>query len=308
MHPAAGSKRTMNQAFHYRHSGLAIESVLELPEWSAFAARAMGAPDVVIRLGEGGPEFADDCEVTVRGSTLAFAIPGIGGWEVEGGQTIRIYPDPVADPAELRLFTLGSGWAALGYQRGFAMWHGSAVTRQGGAVMFCGPAGEGKSTLAAALVARGCSLVADDLSRVVPDKGAALIYPSSTRIKLWREAVERLDWTGRVIGRDWMREDKFTCTATAAASSAEPIPLIALVVLVEGEELRTERLSGADAVSAILNGTLYRPQILDALGGWAGQGTMAAKVASTTEIYRLTRPKDFTGLDMTCEAVERLFK
>lgn len=292
----------------YRHSGLRIASALELPEWRTFACEDGGTPDVAIELGEEahfelGPE-----RMEAEGDRLRFAIEDIGRWEIEGGERIVLHPHAAAVPEQLRLFTLGSAWGALGYQRGLAMWHGSAVARGGRAVLFCGDAGQGKSTMAAALLARGGTLVADDLSRVDPGDSTALIHPSSARIKLWRAAIEHLGWRDRVIERDWFREDKFHCTVPEHAAGCPPLPLAAVVVLEEGETIALTQLAGGEALAALLAGTIYRPEMIEAMGKWGEQAALAARIAGRTPVYRLTRPKDFAALDEAGDAVAGLWE
>ena len=59
--------------------------------------------------------------------------------------------------------------AALLQQRGVMTLHASAIETQAGAVLFAGPSGIGKSSLAAALVERGNTMLADDVTGVVLD-------------------------------------------------------------------------------------------------------------------------------------------
>mgnify|MGYP002777008889 FL=1 len=286
-----------DERWHYAHSGLAIASAFELPEWAAFAAESDGQADVRIRVGDAA------LPVARSGEDIAFVVKGAGEWLVRGGREILVRPDPGAAQAQWRLFTLGSAWGALGYQRGLAMWHGSAVAFAGRAVLVCGDSGAGKSTLAAALVARGGTLVADDLSRV--DLGAA-IWPSAARLKLWGEVVAWLGWKDRALHREWLREDKFHCAVAESAAGGGPVPLAAIVVLKDGEEQRLERLGGAEALSAVLGGTLYRPDALDGLGQWPMQGALVARILATTPAWRLTRPRDLDRLDETARLVESL--
>lgn len=305
-HLLGQQRKPMTGLYHYRHSGLLVASELELPEWTAFAC-SEGEPDVRIVISDDPcPDCPADGSVAV-GDTLRFAIEGIGGWQVESGRIIRLHPGLTTDLPELRLFTLGSAWGALGYQRGFAMWHGSAVERDGRAILFCGDSGAGKSTMAAALCQAGAKLVADDLSRIEPAAGGALIHPSSARIKLWREAIDHLGWQDRILQRDYYRDNKFHCAADATGVRVGPIPLIALVSLEEGDALSIERLHGSDALGAVLRHTMYRPEMIDALGLWGGQGALAARVVADCPAYRLIRPKAFTSIDDACRVIEALW-
>ena len=289
--------RVMPEPFHYRHSKLHIASQLELPEWEGFACEK-GKPDVRIVLSDKPcPDCPTDGSVAV-GDTLRFAVEGIGGWQVEGDHTIRLHPGLTADAPELRLFTLGSAWGALGYQRGFAMWHGSAVEVRGRVVLFCGDAGAGKSTMAAAQCAGGARLVADDLSRIEPSEGGALIHPSSMRIKLWRQALEHFAWQDRIIQRDYYREDKFHCSVPSHHAGGVPVPLSAIVILESADEAHLERLSGSTALEAVMKATLYRPEMLDALGQWGVQGGLAARVVGEVPVWRWARPKYFTSASL----------
>lgn len=295
----------MPQPFHYYHSGLRVASQIELPEWAAFACEA-GEPDVRIVLSDQPcPDCPTDGSVEV-GATLRFGVEGIGGWQVEDGSTIRLHPGLTAGLPELRLFTLGSAWGALGYQRGFAMWHGSAVEKEGRAILFCGDSGAGKSTMAAAMTRRGANLVADDLSRIEPGEGTALIHPSATRIKLWGEAIGQFGWQDRIVQRDYYREDKFHCSPPR--SQVERVmPLVAIVSLEIGEDVGLARLSGAQALETVLRQTMYRPEMLDALDGWGRQGALAAQIVANCPAYRLTRPKEYAALDDACTAAESLW-
>ncbi len=292
----------------YRHSGLLVASDLELPEWAANASTEGGEADVTIACVNTALGDLGDGEILVEGERLSFAVEGIGGWTIEEGRRITLYPAQAGDPQELRLFTLGSAWGALGYQRGHAMWHGSAVARGGRAVLFCGETGQGKSTFAGALLAESGVLVADDLSRVEPGADTALIHPSSARIKLWGEAVAHLGWEERVLQRDLVREDKFHCSVAHNAAGGAPMSLAAVVVLEEGAEVTLTRLRGGEALAALLAGTIYRPEMIEAMDKWGEQAALAARIAGQCPAYRLARPKDFGALGEACGAVLALWE
>lgn len=293
----------MSAPLHYFHSGLAIASDLALPEWQDFARG--GGGDVAIVVSDAEAPACNEADGTiVEGNLIRFAIDDVGVWEIQGGQTIRIFPHADAQDRELRLFTLGSAWGALGYQRGLAMWHGSVVESHGEAILFCGDAGMGKSTMAAAMLAKGWSLVSDDLSRIDAAVEGPCVYPASTRIKLWRNAIEALGWEDRVIQRDHFRDDKFHLDAPTNDAGEGPLPLAAIFVLADGEQIDIERLEGHRAVTAVLAATVYRPEMLEAMDGWVRQAHVAAQVVAGTPVYILRRPRDLARLGEVAHAVE----
>ena len=288
----------MSSIHHYWHSGLHIASELALPEWDAFACGPANADVRIVLSDLPCPDCPSDGSVA-GGDVMRFAVDGIGGWQVERGRVITLHPGLTAGPAELRLFTLGSAWGAIGYQRGFAMWHGSAVERAGRTVLFCGDQGAGKSTMAAMLCKDGARLIADDLSRIESSKspgglGGPVIHPSSSRIKLWREAVEHIGWQDRILQRDYLREDKFHCAAPNLFGEESVFQLTDIVVLSEGELTRLSRLTGHEALSEVMRATLYRSEMVDALGAWATQGAHIARVLARSRAWKLTRPKNYT--------------
>ncbi|WP_284124781.1 phosphoenolpyruvate carboxykinase (ATP) [Parerythrobacter aestuarii] len=294
-------------AFTYHHSGLLVRSELELPEWHAFAVEPDDRePDAHIRfasdLGEAAPP---DHRPVMEGDALRFSVPDVGTWRIEGGREIAIEPFDEPSSIEVRLFTLGSAWGTLGYQRGWAMLHGSAVMGQQGAVLFCGPQEAGKSTMAAALTVRGLPLVGDDLSRVVPGRTdrATLLHPSSTRHKLWQEAIDTLDLSGRELVQDYFRAEKYHLETSETVAVDRPVPLAAIYALEFGDELSIERLKGGGAATSVLKETIYRPRFLEAMGRLAEQAVYAAQIAGSVPVYRLTRPRDLALLDDVCERV-----
>ncbi len=293
--------------WRYRHSGLLVASQIELAAWEAFRTDDDAPAEVTIALADQPcPDRPANGITTCDAEGARFAIDGVGGWQVQGGQRILLHPALTADPRELQLFTLGSAWGLLGYQRGQAMWHGSAVELDGRCVLFCGEAGEGKSTMAVAMLVAGARLVADDLSRIVPDKNGARIFPSSSRIKLWREAIDEFGWEDRIIERDWMRDDKYHCSVPSHRAGAGPVKLDAVVVLHSGKDIELQPLGGSAALTEVLAGTIYRPEALEAMGRWGEQGALAARIVSQLSVWKLRRPRDLGELQHSVDEVSAM--
>jgi hypothetical protein len=74
--------------------------------------------------------------------------------------------------------------------------HASGVEIQGRAVCFCGDAGYGKSTTAAALALRGLPVLAEDIVALAEDGREFRAVPGYPRVCLWPESVRML------LGRD----------------------------------------------------------------------------------------------------------
>lgn len=88
--------------------------------------------------------------------------------------------------------------------RGVTCLHASAVVIDGGVVAFVGCAGAGKSTTAAALARRGCSVLSDDIVALSESRGIFQVMPAYPYLSLWPESVEMLygsaDFLPRFIG------------------------------------------------------------------------------------------------------------
>lgn len=305
-------RAAVSKGFLYRHSGCLVRSELELPEWHAFAVDDGSEPDVSIRFaGEPGDAAPPNHSPVMDGDALRFSVPDVGTWRVSGGNEIAIQPCRDPTSIEVRLFTLGSAWGALGYQRGWPMLHGSAVLGPKGAVLFCGPQGAGKSTLAAALAQQGLPLVSDDLSRAEPGRAdkATRLWPSSTRHKLWAEAIAALGLSGRERVQDYFRAEKFHLESSTSVPVELPVPLVGIYALEFGDSFAIERLRGGGAATSVLRETIYRPLFLEAMGRLPEQAVYAARIAASVPVWRLTRPADLAQLsDVSARLTDHLGK
>ena len=97
-----------------------------------------------------------------------------------------------AAPAHLGLPMLESGlnWLVWTSTARFLLVHAAVVERGGRAVVMPGPSGVGKSTLCAALVARGWRLLSDEVAMIRPQDG--LLQPYPRPISLKNELIEMI--------------------------------------------------------------------------------------------------------------------
>ena len=152
---------------------VASEVALPLPE----AGPRGGAPDWTVRLVSTGPAsgwpqpggaliFEQRCECPIHGGRPFVRVhrgpDGDWIWNehaglchvLPDGRRVDVYRLPDADGGALALQILGPVSGRVLYRLGFPPLHGAAVVAAGEAFAFIGPAGQGKTTLAAAFLHR----------------------------------------------------------------------------------------------------------------------------------------------------------
>jgi len=94
-------------------------------------------------------------------------------------------------PAALPHLEWALNWWIYNYAHQFFIVHAAVVERDGAAILLCGPPGSGKSTLCAALVARGWRLLSDEVALVCPD--SLKISATARPISLKNESIEVIE-------------------------------------------------------------------------------------------------------------------
>jgi hypothetical protein len=289
--------------WYYAHFGVSIASELELPEWSQCEQTlGWGAQDVVIRVEPpGSTESTGSTQPSLAtAGEFNLHVPRVGHFHVRDGREIHVKPLAGTEPERIRPWLLGSVWGALCYQRDMFIVHASAVRVDNEAVIFCGRAGRGKSTLAAQLGARGYALISDDLCRLdLPAQGVPLIYPSPPRLKLWSDALGELGWSARELAPDHLREGKFHLSL-AESGLAQPLPVRAAYLLTWGE-FGIRELQGMAAFRAFLSGATWRMELIESMGRVAPHTRRCMEFLRRVPLAKLTRPRDFQASTETLD-------
>ncbi|OJX67152.1 hypothetical protein [Magnetospirillum sp. 64-120] len=227
----------MNNAVDFRLCGLRVRSDLalsDLPAWDGDGRPA----DLTIRLGLVPDRLTDIAaeggllQVAVDGH-CRFAIPDVAAYLLSpDATTLTVAPAAGATVAEIQAFLFGSVFTMVSLRRGWLPLHACCVRVGGHAVAFAGASGAGKSTLAAGLMSRGFSVLADDQTVVElrPD-GGPWVQPSFPRIKLWRDALDRLGQPVDGLARVRRGLEKYSLPVGAAFHD-QALPLRHLYLLV----------------------------------------------------------------------------
>lgn len=286
----------------YELFGLRVASELPLPE---LRASSVDGCDVSIRRGRLPPVSGEQAGLSVEGEGVArLFIPGVGRYRMTTDEMI-VDPDPAASDRNVRLYLLGSAFAAILHQRGLLPLHANAVDIAGRAVAFLGHPGAGKSTLAAWFHDRGFAVLADDVCVVTAEPPSRpLAHAGIPRLRLWREALEA---SGRKTDDyemsfdDW---DKYNVpTGAAPGPAALPLSHVYLLDRAQAEGPSVERLTGAAAVEALVANT-YRGAYVPLMGRTAEHLLACARLAARIPVFRASRRWGLDEMDEEARALE----
>lgn len=267
------------------------------------------SPDLTIRVGAvaarlddpalGGLVFEGPLFQAARDGTCRFAVPGVAVYRIDAAGR-EVVVDPTVDPAasDVRLFLLGTVFGILCLRRGLLPLHASCVRVGDRAVAFAGPSGIGKSTLAAAFLTRGHTVLADDVT-VVDLNGAdgPIVLPAFPRLKLWRDALDGLGLDTGGLERVRGALEKYGLPLEHAFRP-EPLPLAAVYHLIEATDPRhagLERLDGATGI-AEMHHAVYRRGLMTRARQGAPILRGAARLAGQVEGFRFRRHRDLAAL------------
>lgn len=293
----------------YQSAGLCIASEIDLPGLAP--GEPCAAADIRI-VQAATPETLDNPVAQgptwqLSGDAFLLIVPGVARFHMLGDHTIAVAPAVDGDPADIPIFLLGSALGILLHRRKQIVLHASAVRVGGTAVLFCGSSGAGKSTLAAALSQRGFTLVTDDVCTISLDgAGSPRVHPDGRQLKLWAQAIDKLDLGAGRGQRVRPKLEKFYVAPPSEAFTGS-LPLGAVYMLREARPPHAPGIDKPNIVDAslMLRRNAYRPQLVRRLEQRQQYFHAAAAIANATGIYYLTRKLDFRMVPETVAMLEQ---
>jgi hypothetical protein len=278
--------------FRYSAFGLTVSSELELPQLPP----GCGNPDIEIRLGtvQRSRQKANNCDHIIFNSR-------IGGFHMKEGRQIVVDPAEGADPDLIQVILTGRAMAYLLRQRGWLPLHASGIAIDGQAILFIGPSGSGKSSAAAALRARGHTVVTDDVGMIQTIGGACHVRPAYSALRLTADSMDLI--AGKTDFRSLMQFDKMAVHWTQEALPAT-LPVRHIYVLDFGEEAKVQDLPPLlAAVSLSLHSFVKRSRYdVESIEAHVRQ---CASVAGVVPVSQITRRRSFAGMDSLVRLVEQ---
>jgi len=289
--------------FRYRAFGLSFDSELEL---KSPIADGPGPADVTIRAGSVEPvrhrRFPDRRahRVDVDEARFRLTVPRAFSLSVLDGHEI-VFDRLRGGDDQIESSLWVDAIAAVLLQRGQLGLHASMVRMPRGAVAVAGAVGAGKTTMLAALLERGATMMADDVSVVSTDSdGAALGHPglpvmqvnADIRSEFGLAQVDRAE----VHSRSAVRVSHF-----------ETAPLSVSEVYMIGPSgdgaINAKWLDGVAAFSALARGS-YGLEYIEGLGVRAEHTRAVAEVAAVVDVCELRVPHGMDCVRRVAEAIE----
>ncbi len=318
--------------FEYRLQGLLVASGCALPGLSSLGTDAR--PDVVFHGGFLPPGLdVEKLQETEPAYTSPYCVPSGEPYSrmwrcpqsgvyyfrfVEGfafavdsaGKTIWTqWREPVTFE-DVTAFLLGRILAFVLHLRGYTCLHASAVVVDGGAVLFAGDPGMGKSSTAAAFAERGCPVLSDDVSGIRwQEDGRLEVVPGIPRVCLCPDSMEFLYGPGSAERFRLLHpgEDKRVVPLDSFSRrfQTEPAPLEAIYLFAprtaDPAAPRIEAVGGAERLIRLL----YNGFMNLALGSeqQAHEFRILGEIARKVRIQQLMPSTDPRELGRLCELV-----
>ena len=182
--------------------------------------------------------------------------------------------------------------------------HASVIDVDGGAIAFLGGAGQGKSTLAAALGRRGHAVLSDDCCVVRRSTRGFEVWPTYPGVRLFGPSRDRVFGDAPTRGRrvsHYSSKRRVIDEAGTPRCGSTPVPLRRVYVLADratqprGPRVEITPRSRRDGVVDLVGGTFFLDvtdpeRALDAFG-------LAGDIAASLPVCSLTFPWDLAALD-----------
>ena len=187
--------------------------------------------------------------------------------------------------------------------------HGSAVVIDESAVGLVAPSHFGKSTLAAALMTKGCQLLTDGIIALEARSGRMRVLPSSPRLKLWPGTLEGLlhhmEWREFPRLASWL-EKRVVRAGDVGDVCRSARPLAALFLLAPAapdSEIEVQPLRAREALLALVANGYNAPLLTLEPDLQASQLELFGRIVQATPVYVIRYPWTFERLGELTDAI-----
>ncbi len=308
----------------YRAHGLTIASDRPLPGLAR--APATSTPDLTLQFCAPPVKAADRSPWFERRYQTGDGPPDLVATRLDGGRWLefayangptfvmdarasRVWASAASspDPDGVEDYLLGPILGIALRLRGALCLHASAVDVGGRALAFAGPAGAGKSTMAASFARAGFPVLADDTITLIARASSWVVAPACPRIRLWPEALRALGMdTDPAVARETGSDDvRYRLDLLANGLFAvDPVPLAAIYVIEFDDGANQPSVDPISPAAALplLAANTYAHRVLDR-GHRAQEFQALADLLAAVPVRRLVRPPNLRELARVCDLI-----
>ena len=235
------------------------------------------------------------------GRVLLYAPACVGRFLVENGTQVTLQRAPDAQEDVLAVQFLDAAMAMVLMQRGYVVLHANAAVTPTGAVAISGESGAGKTTALSALLARGCTMLTDDITALRKRvDGVVEVIPGMPHLHMCADAADNLghDLTGLPV-YPWRRMKSVVPTGIHMAEAAAPLRAIYILNVHDGDELKVQRMQGTEKFAKIVQ-CLYGPLLV---GQQPMHFPLLSAIAQQADVFILHRPASRWAVDELVDLV-----
>ncbi len=292
--------------------GLKVAAPFALPG-PAYA----GPPDVVIEEHACPDHLEDALEVNahlqINAQACLTRVPAMGSVLIErSGRIVIDCPQDMPQAWKLTL-ALGSGLGTYLHMIGRIPLHGMAWVENGNATLVLGRSGTGKSTLAAAMLHCGHTLLSDDVIPVGFDQNSPpTAYPAHRRFKLSPTLLSALGVDIQTLSKVLPGSEKRAWSIPTSGFHSKPVPISRCIILLPARsataQVAIQPVAGLNALQR-LKRQVYRPQLIAALGQQSQLFALAHQLGTqaTLEACQLPDMNSFGSFAQYARAIDDEF-
>jgi hypothetical protein len=287
----------------YFFHGCRLRSAIPLASLAPWPASAPESASVVTLTAGEAPHGLDDPIWSspfiqiARDKSVLVNIAAVARFYLPNGRDIVVQPAPGAQTYEIESIFLTTVAGLLLHQRSTLPLQASCIALDGRAIAISGPAGYGKSALAAALVQRGAALLADDLCVLDLSQPTPHVASGSAHCRIWPDVMEHLGITKEQRLPTRLNHGKHAVALPACPPGGYPLThLVRIAMFTTSVTPELVPLHGPGSVLPVRR-LVFQRDIGHLLGNASIEFRALTALASRVRIFSLRRTQPLQHLD-----------
>ena len=290
---------------YYKIYGLDIESEIELPAIQRI--NKISNVDVKILIDEDIQKpkgFEESGYWSLTQNVAFFSINDTLDCSITNGCNIRV--NPKGSKNDVCEWILYNAFGAIAHQRSWLPLHGSAMAKNGKVLIFSGPSGVGKSTLATYLNKVGWTFISDDSTFCKKVNDNWITSPGLSRVKLFGDSIGKISTENDNWSKVDHKEGKFQTKVKINDHSSVEVGAFIRLFPFKIDKISLKLVKPLIAID-VLKKNAYRRYLSRSNTYKKDYLNSCMDFAFNVPVYRLFRPEDEYNLEKLESFIEENF-